>query len=85
MNGPLFILGWLAGLVVAGTIVAERRGPGRRQLAGLAASWVKVALGALLRAGRLSPADRRNTGGGTGRVHPPRVTRAVRRPDDDPC
>jgi hypothetical protein len=52
VNGPLFILGWLAGLVVAGTIVAERRGPGRRQLAGLAASWVKVALGALLRAGR---------------------------------
>jgi hypothetical protein len=51
VNGPLFILGWLAGLAVVGAIVLSVAGPAGASSSGSPAtwlSWVKVALGALL-------------------------------------
>jgi Sap, sulfolipid-1-addressing protein len=51
LNGPLFVLGWLAGLAVVGAIVLCVAGPAGASSAGAPAtwvSWVKVALGLLL-------------------------------------
>src|ERR1700742_3260222 len=51
LNGPLFVLGWLAGLAVVGAIVLCVAGPAGASSAGSPAtwvSWVKVALGLLL-------------------------------------
>jgi hypothetical protein len=50
-NGPLFVLGWLAGLGVVGAIVLSIAGPAGASSPGSPAtwvSWVKVALGLLL-------------------------------------
>jgi Sap, sulfolipid-1-addressing protein len=51
VNGPLFVLGWLAGLAVVGAIVLSVSGPAGASSSGSPAtwvSWVKVALGLLL-------------------------------------
>ena len=51
VNGPLFVLGWLAGLAVVGTIVLCVAGPAGASSSGSPAtwvSWVKVVLGLLL-------------------------------------
>jgi hypothetical protein len=51
VNGPAFVLGWLAGLAVVGAIVLAISGPGDASSSGQPASWVswvKLALGALL-------------------------------------
>jgi len=51
VNGPLFVVGWLAGLAVVGAIVLCVAGPAGASSAGAPAtwvSWVKMALGALL-------------------------------------
>jgi hypothetical protein len=51
VNGPLFVLGWLAGLAVVGAIVLSIAGPAGASSSGSPAtwvSWVKVALGLLL-------------------------------------
>jgi hypothetical protein len=51
VNGPLFVLGWLAGLAAVGAIVLSVAGPAGASSSGAPAtwvSWVKVALGALL-------------------------------------
>jgi Sap, sulfolipid-1-addressing protein len=51
VNGPLFVLGWLAGLAVVGAIVLCVAGPAGASASGSPAawvSWVKVALGLLL-------------------------------------
>jgi hypothetical protein len=51
LNGPLFVLGWLAGLAVIGAIVLTVAGPAGASSSGSPAtwvSWVKVALGLLL-------------------------------------
>ena len=50
-NGPLFVLGWLAGLGVVGAIVLSIAGPAGASSPGSPAtwvSWVKVVLGLLL-------------------------------------
>lgn len=50
-NGPLFVLGWLAGLAVVGAIVLSVSGPAGASSSGSPAtwvSWVKVVLGLLL-------------------------------------
>jgi hypothetical protein len=51
VNGPLFVLGWLAGLAVIGAIVLSIAGPAGASSSGSPATWVswlKVALGLLL-------------------------------------
>src|SRR3984885_11950383 len=51
VNGPLFVLGWLAGLAVVGAIVLSVSGPAGASSSGSPAtwvSWVKVVLGLLL-------------------------------------
>ena len=51
VNGPLFVLGWLAGLAVVGTIALCVAGPAGASSSGSPAtwvSWVKVVLGLLL-------------------------------------
>jgi hypothetical protein len=51
VNGPLFVLGWLAGLAAVGAIVLSIAGPAGASSSGSPAtwvSWVKVALGLLL-------------------------------------
>jgi hypothetical protein len=51
VNGPLFILGWLAGLAAVGAIVLSVAGPAGASSSGSPAtwvSWVKVVLGLLL-------------------------------------
>ena len=51
VNGPLFVVGWLAGLAVVGTIVLCVAGPAGASSSGSPAtwvSWVKVVLGLLL-------------------------------------
>ena len=51
VNGPLFVLGWLAGLAVVGAIVLSVAGPAGASSSGSPAtwvSWVKVALGLAL-------------------------------------
>ena len=51
VNGPLFVLGWLAGLAVVGAIVLSVAGPAGASSSGSPAtwvSWVKVVLGLLL-------------------------------------
>ena len=51
VNGPLFVLGWLAGLAVVGAVVLGVSGPAGASSSGSPAtwvSWVKVALGLLL-------------------------------------
>jgi hypothetical protein len=78
-NGPLSVLGWLAGLAVVGAIVLSVSGPAGASSPGSPAtwvSWVKVVLGQLLlvvaaRQFRGRPKD------GQPPVHPPWVTRAA--------
>jgi Sap, sulfolipid-1-addressing protein len=51
MNGPLFVLGWLAGLAVVGAIVLSIAGPAGASSSGSPAawvSWVKIVLGLLV-------------------------------------
>jgi hypothetical protein len=51
VNGPLFVLGWLAGLAAVGAIVLSVAGPAGASSSGSPAtwvSWVKVVLGLLL-------------------------------------
>jgi hypothetical protein len=51
VNGPVFVLGWLLGLGVVGTIVLALAGPAGASESGSPAtwvSWVKIALGVLL-------------------------------------
>jgi hypothetical protein len=51
VNGPLFVLGWLAGLATVGAIVLGLSGPAGASSSGSPAtwvSWVKVVLGLLL-------------------------------------
>jgi hypothetical protein len=51
VNGPAFVLGWLAGLAAVGAIVLSIAGPSDASSSGQPAtwvSWVKVALGVLL-------------------------------------
>jgi hypothetical protein len=51
VNGPLFVLGWLAGLAVVGAIVLSVAGPAGASSSGSPATWVswlKIALGVLL-------------------------------------
>jgi len=51
VNGPVFVLGWLLGLGVVGTIVLALAGPAGPSESGSPAtwvSWVKIALGVLL-------------------------------------
>jgi hypothetical protein len=51
VNGPLFVLGWLAGLAAVGAIVLGVSGPAGASSSGSPAtwvSWVKVVLGLLL-------------------------------------
>jgi Sap, sulfolipid-1-addressing protein len=51
VNGPLFVLGWLAGLAVVGAIVLAVAGPAGASSSGSPAtgvSWLKLALGALV-------------------------------------
>jgi threonine/homoserine/homoserine lactone efflux protein len=51
VNGPVFVLGWLAGLGIVGVIVLALAGAGGASTSGSPAtwvSWVKVALGAVL-------------------------------------
>jgi hypothetical protein len=51
VNGPLFVLGWLAGLAVVGALVLGVSGPAGASSSGSPAtwvSWVKVVLGLLL-------------------------------------
>jgi hypothetical protein len=51
VNGPLFVLGWLAGLAVAGAIVLCAAGPDGASSSGSPAtwvSWVKIVLGLLV-------------------------------------
>jgi hypothetical protein len=51
LNGPLFLLGWLAGLAAVGAIVLCVAGPAGASSSGSPATWVswgKVALGLLL-------------------------------------
>lgn len=51
INGPAFVLGWLAGLGIVGTIALALAGTGSPNNSGSPAawvSWVKVALGGLL-------------------------------------
>ena len=51
VNGPVFVLGWLAGLAVVGAIVLSIAGPAGASSSGSPAtwvSWVKVVLGLLL-------------------------------------
>jgi Kef-type K+ transport system membrane component KefB len=51
VNGPLFVLGWLIGLGVVGTIVLSVAGPAGASKSGSPAawvSWVKIVLGVLL-------------------------------------
>ena len=51
VNGPLFVVGWLAGLAVVGAIVLSVAGPAGASSSGSPAawvSWVKVVLGLLL-------------------------------------
>jgi len=51
VNGPAFVLGWLAGLGIVGAIVLAVAGPGGASAHGAPAiwvSWLKIVLGALL-------------------------------------
>jgi hypothetical protein len=51
VNGPVFVLGWLAGLGIVGAIVLALAGPAGASQSGSPAtwvSWVKIALGVLL-------------------------------------
>jgi hypothetical protein len=51
VNGPAFVLGWLIGLGIVGTIVLAIAGPGGASKSGAPATWVswlKIALGVLL-------------------------------------
>jgi hypothetical protein len=51
VNGPVFVLGWLAGLAVIGTIVLLVAGPAGPDSSGSPATWagwVKIVLGMLL-------------------------------------
>ena len=51
MNGPAFVLGWLAGLAIVGTVALALAGAGGSSRSGSPAawvSWVKLALGLLL-------------------------------------
>ena len=51
INGPVFVLGWLAGLGIVGAIVLAVAGPGGASKSGSPAtwvSWVKIVLGVLL-------------------------------------
>ena len=51
VNGPAFVLGWLIGLAVIGTIVLAIAKPADASSSGEPATWVswlKIALGALL-------------------------------------
>ena len=51
VNGPAFVLGWLAGLGIVGAIVLAVAGPGGASAHGAPATWVswlKIVLGALL-------------------------------------
>ena len=51
VNGPMFILGWLLGLCIAGAVVLLLAGSADASASGSPAawvSWVKIALGALL-------------------------------------
>jgi Sap, sulfolipid-1-addressing protein len=51
VNGPAFIVGWLAGLAVVGAIVLSVSGPAGASSSGHPAtwvSWVKIVLGVLL-------------------------------------
>lgn len=51
VNGPVFVLGWLAGLGIVGAIVLALAGAGGASKSGSPATWVswlKVALGVLL-------------------------------------
>jgi hypothetical protein len=51
VNGPAFVLGWLAGLAIVGAIVLAVAGAGSASQSGSPASWVswvKIALGVLL-------------------------------------
>jgi Sap, sulfolipid-1-addressing protein len=51
VNGPAFLLGWLAGLGIIGAIVLSVAGTGGASTSGSPASWVswvKIALGVLL-------------------------------------
>ena len=54
VNGPLFVLGWLAGLAVVGAIALSVAGPAAASSPGSPATWVswlKVVLGLLLLVG----------------------------------
>jgi hypothetical protein len=46
-NGPLFVLGWLAGLGAVGVIVLCVAGPAGASSPGSPATWVNVVLGLL--------------------------------------
>src|SRR2546423_5535136 len=51
INGPSFVLGWLVGLALVGTLVLAIAGPGRASEHGAPATWVSwlnMLLGALL-------------------------------------
>ena len=51
INGPAFVLGWLAGLAVVGAIVLVIAGPSNASSSGAPATWVswlKIVLGLLL-------------------------------------
>jgi hypothetical protein len=51
VNGPAFVIGWLAGLAVVGAIVLAVSGPAGASSSGSPATWVswlKIALGLLL-------------------------------------
>jgi Kef-type K+ transport system membrane component KefB len=51
VNGPMFVLGWLAGLAAVGAIVLALAGPAGAGSSGSPAawaSWLKIALGAAL-------------------------------------
>ena len=51
VNGPVFVLGWLAGLAIVGAIVLAVAGAGGASKSGSPAtwvSWVKIVLGVLL-------------------------------------
>jgi Sap, sulfolipid-1-addressing protein len=51
VNGPVFVLGWLAGLGIVGAVVLALAGPAGASQSGSPAtwvSWVKIVLGVLL-------------------------------------
>ena len=67
VNGPAFVVGWLAGLAVVGAIILGLAGPADASESGSAAPWVgwlKIVLGLLLLAAAARQFRGRPRGGG---------------------